>query len=83
MRHSAEMVKLHKPAMLVLLETRMTEQKHLIKELSFSGKIQNPAVGLSGGIVIMWKDDILKIDEVSTTLQRINVMVKVIPFSNH
>lgn len=67
-RHCVEIVKLHKPAMLVLLETRMAKHKHLIRELGFSGQIQNPVVSLSGGdIVIMWKDDILKTDEVSTT----------------
>lgn len=52
-RHCAEMVKLHKPAMLVLLKTRMTEHKHLIHELGFSSQIQSPAIGPSGGIVIM------------------------------
>lgn len=61
------MVKLHKSAMLVLLETRMTKHNHLIHELGFSEKIQSPAIGLFGGIVIMWKDDLLKIDEVSST----------------
>lgn len=30
----------------------------------------------------MWKDEILKIEEVSTTPWGINVMVKVTPFSN-
>lgn len=75
------MVKLHKPAMLVLLEIRMTEHKHLTQELGFSGLIQAPVVGLSGGIVIMWNYDILKIDEVSTTSQGINFMIKVSPSS--
>lgn len=75
------MVKLHKPTMHVLLETRMTEHKHLMQELGFSGQIQAPVVNFSGVIVISWNDDILKIDEVSTTTQGINVMVKVSPSS--
>nr|XP_016433782.1 PREDICTED: uncharacterized protein LOC107760269 [Nicotiana tabacum] len=54
----------------------MTEHKHLTQELGFSGLIQAPVVGLSGGIVIMWNYDILKIDEVSTTSQGINFMIK-------
>lgn len=82
-RHCAKMVKLHKPTMLVLLETKMTEYTHLIQELGFSSQIQNHVVGLSGRIVIMWKDDILKIDEVSTTPQGINFMVKVTPSSTN
>lgn len=46
-RQYAEMVKMHKLAMLVLLETRMTEHKHMIHELAFSVKIQSPAIGIS------------------------------------
>lgn len=68
------MVKLHKPAMLVFLETRMTEHKYLIQEMGFSSQIQKPTLGLSRGIVIMWRDDILKINVV--------FMVKVTPSYN-
>lgn len=49
--HYASMVKLHNPAMLVLLETRMANHKHLSAELQFNAQIQSPAIGQSGGIV--------------------------------
>lgn len=81
-RHYAEMVKLHKPVMLVLLKTRINEHKHPIHELGFFVQIQSPAIGLSRGIVGMWKDDLFKIHEVSSTTQGINVMVQVIVSSN-
>lgn len=70
------MVKMYKPATILLLETQMSDHKYPIQELGFSGQIQNPEVGLSSGIVILWKDDILKIDEVSITPHDINVMVR-------
>lgn len=54
----------------------MIEHKYLIQELDFFRQIQSPVIGLFGGIVIMWKDDILKVDEVSTTSQGINVMIR-------
>lgn len=63
------MVQLLKPVMLVLLETRMAYHTKLIEELQFDLHIQFPVVGLSRGIVIMWKEDVIQIDEVSTTLK--------------
>lgn len=41
--------------------------------------IQSPAVGLSDGIVMMWKADCVQVEDVSTTLQGIHAMVKVQP----
>lgn len=58
-RQCDTMVKMHKPAMLVLLETRMTEHNRLTQALHFDAQIQSTANGLSGGIVIMWKEYIL------------------------
>lgn len=73
------MVRIHKPDLLVLLETKMTEHKHLTEALKFDSQIQSAANGLSGGIVIMWKEDTLKLDNVYVTPQGIHVMVKVLP----
>ncbi|OIS95983.1 hypothetical protein A4A49_07426 [Nicotiana attenuata] len=76
-RHCASMVKLHNHTLLVLLETRMTDHKHLTIELKFSAQFQTSDVGQYGGIVVMWKDDLVKLEEVSTTPQGVHVMVKV------
>ncbi|XP_075091919.1 uncharacterized protein LOC142172057 [Nicotiana tabacum] len=54
----------------------MADQKHLTTELQFSAQFQSPANGQSGGIVVMWKDDLIKLEEVSTTPQGIHIMVK-------
>ncbi|OIT37326.1 hypothetical protein A4A49_64612, partial [Nicotiana attenuata] len=62
--------------LLVLLETKMADHKKLTKELHFDMPIQSPAVGLSGGILMMWKEDRIIINEVSTTPQGIHAMVK-------
>ncbi|KAH0776532.1 hypothetical protein KY290_007943 [Solanum tuberosum] len=37
----------------------------LIETLKFDTHIQSPANGLSGGIVIMWKEDIVKIESLT------------------
>lgn len=59
------MVHEHKLAMLVLLE--MTERRHLTDALNFDSQIQSVADGYYGGIVIMWKEDLLKLDIISIT----------------
>lgn len=53
------MVSLHKPAMLVLLETKMEEHKNLVDVLRFDTHIQSHVAGSFGGIVVMWKEDSL------------------------
>nr|XP_009591566.1 uncharacterized protein LOC104088573 [Nicotiana tomentosiformis] len=67
---------MHKPAMLVLLKTKMADHKKLTDEIQYDTHIQFPAVGHFGGIVIMWKENILQVDEVSVTPQGIHAMVK-------
>ncbi|KAH0714910.1 hypothetical protein KY284_007815 [Solanum tuberosum] len=67
--------------MLVLLETRMAEHKRLTEVLKFDSQIQSVAQGLSGEIVIMWKRDLLKLDDITFTLQSIHVIIQVIPDS--
>lgn len=73
------MVQMHKPVMLVLLETRMADHKKLAEEMHFDMLIQFPTMGLSRGIVMMWKADSVQIDEVSTTLQGVYAIVKILP----
>ncbi|XP_019246277.1 PREDICTED: uncharacterized protein LOC109225925 [Nicotiana attenuata] len=78
-RHCMDIVHLHKPALMVLLEIKMADQKKLAEELHFDMLIQSPAIGLSGRIMLMWKEDNVTVDEVSTTPQGIHAMVKVLP----
>ncbi|OIT40453.1 hypothetical protein A4A49_56961, partial [Nicotiana attenuata] len=59
---------------LVLLETKMADHQTLAKTLDFDMIIQSPAVGPSGGIVFMWKEDLVAVEEVATTPQGIHAM---------
>lgn len=58
----------------------MIDHKHLTAELQFSAQFQTPVIGQSGGIVITWQDDMVKLEDVSTTPHGVYVMVKVIPY---
>nr|XP_016433117.1 PREDICTED: uncharacterized protein LOC107759646 [Nicotiana tabacum] len=73
------MVKMHKPAMLVLIETKMADHQSLAQQLQFDMIIQFLAVGPSGGIVFMWKKEFVAVEKVETTPQGIHAMVKVSP----
>lgn len=67
--------------MLVILETRMVEHKSITLELGFDNQIQYPDVGRSGGIVIMWRDNNLKLEDISISQQAIHAVVKVLSYS--
>lgn len=53
------MVKMHKPAILVLLETKMADRQTLAQQIEFDMVIQSPVVGTFGEIVFMWKEDLV------------------------
>ncbi|XP_019231008.1 PREDICTED: uncharacterized protein LOC109211873 [Nicotiana attenuata] len=59
----------------------MVDHQSLASALNFDMIIQSPAVGLAGGIVFMWKEDQVAVEEVATTPQGIHAMVQVRP--NH
>ncbi|KAH0779196.1 hypothetical protein KY290_005623 [Solanum tuberosum] len=80
-RQCGAIVNIHKPALLVLQETKMTKHQSLTEELKFDSQIQSTANGLSGGIVIMWNEDTLKLENLSITPQGIHVTIKVLPNS--
>ncbi|XP_075096369.1 uncharacterized protein LOC142174468 [Nicotiana tabacum] len=54
----------------------MVDHKHLTTELTFDAQFQSPTVGQSEGIFLMWKDDLLKLEEVATNPQGVHDMVK-------
>lgn len=57
----------------------MTDHKNITDILNFDSFIQSPAEGLSGGIVIMWNEDVVKLDNISVTTQGIHAKIKVTP----
>lgn len=63
--------------MLVLLETKMQEHKPLCDAFGFGLFIQSSAVGLMGGIAVMWRDNFIHLDNLLTSPQGIYVIIKV------
>lgn len=51
----------HKPTLLLLLETKMADHKNIMDTLNFDSFIQSLVESLSGGIVIIWKEDLMKL----------------------
>lgn len=64
-RHFKKMIDMHKPVILALLETRMSDHDSLTEDLGFSKKIQYPAVRRSGGLVVMWNKDNININDIN------------------
>lgn len=73
------MINIHRLTMLVLLETKINEHKTLKDAPRFDPYIQSSAVGLLGGIVVMWKEHLLHLDNFTISPQGIHVMIKVSP----
>lgn len=71
------MVKIHKPSVLALLETRMSDHKAIAETLVFNSQIQFPTIGNSRGIVIIWDNLNLGIQNIVILPQGIHVAVKV------
>lgn len=51
--HCEALVQTHRPALLILLETKMAKHKNIYNALKFDGYIQTPAEGLSNDIVVI------------------------------
>ncbi|KAH0712446.1 hypothetical protein KY289_008405 [Solanum tuberosum] len=55
----------------------MTNHNQLTETMKFDTHIQSEANGLSGGIVIMWKEDIVKIESLNIPHQDLNMKMNV------
>lgn len=64
LRHCQTMINIHKPSLLVLLETRMTDHKGIVQILGFNIQIQYPTSGNFEGIIITWKSVLLSIQDI-------------------
>jgi len=65
-----------RPAVVFLMETRMGEERALglIADLGFQNAIVVKAEGLSGGLVLLWRGDVM-IAEMSKSRSHIDVML--------
>ncbi|KAG5627319.1 hypothetical protein H5410_012537 [Solanum commersonii] len=75
-RQCQTLVCMHKSFMMVILEITMADHAKFTEELCFDAQIQSVTEGLSGGIMIIWKEDTFKFDNIFVTTQGIHVMVK-------
>ncbi|KAF3634616.1 hypothetical protein FXO38_03118 [Capsicum annuum] len=62
-----ELIANHKPSLVVLLETHRKSHQSLPHEFSFSNVLAVPAEGRTGGMPLLWHDDLLSISNVSVT----------------
>ncbi|KAH0651476.1 hypothetical protein KY285_032168 [Solanum tuberosum] len=75
-RNFRALIDWHKPPLVALVETKMQDHQALLDNFPFNNMIQVSAVGNSGGLGMLWDDDVLEIDDVATTGQEIHAMVK-------
>ncbi|KAK4731090.1 hypothetical protein R3W88_024078 [Solanum pinnatisectum] len=67
----------HKPPLVALLETKMQNHQVLLDDFPFNKMIEVPVVGNSSGIVVLWDDNLVELDEIAITEQEIHAMIKV------
>ncbi|KAH0639777.1 hypothetical protein KY285_036363 [Solanum tuberosum] len=75
-RNFRSMLDWHKPPLVALLETKMQNHQPLLEDFPFNRMIEVPAVGNSGGIVVLWDENILELDEIATTSQEVHDIIK-------
>ncbi|KAG5621920.1 hypothetical protein H5410_007138 [Solanum commersonii] len=73
----------HKPPLVALLETKMQNHISLLEEFPFTRMIEVPTIGNSGGIVVLWDDAILELDEITTTNQEVHAIIKETMWASH
>lgn len=76
-RQCEALVKYHNPTMVVLFETKMVDHKILAEMLHFGSYLESSSTGQKRGIVIMWKKDLLNLQNFSISPQGIHTIVKV------
>lgn len=76
-RNFGALIDYHKPYLVALVETKMQDYISLHNKFPFNNMIQVLANSNSGGLVRLWDDEILELDDITTKGQEIYVMVKV------
>lgn len=77
--HVRDLVRIHDPAMFVVMETRLggIRAKEITDRLPFDGAIHTNTIGLAGGLWLLWNTDKVDVSFLSKTEQEIHVSVKV------
>ncbi|XP_030924769.1 uncharacterized protein LOC115951760 [Quercus lobata] len=77
--HVRELVHIHDPAILIVMETRVggVRAKEITDELPFDRVIHTDIIGFAGGLWLLWNEDRVDISQLANTEQEIHVIVKV------
>ncbi|KAF3668653.1 hypothetical protein FXO38_07989 [Capsicum annuum] len=70
------LIKTHKPTVLVLLETKMVDHKNLAEIFKFDSHLEFSVDGKRGGIVVMWKEDLVKLHNFFISPQEVHTTIK-------
>ncbi|XP_019244264.1 PREDICTED: uncharacterized protein LOC109224131 [Nicotiana attenuata] len=69
----------HGPTLVVLFETHMHDHTVLCDDFHFTNFYKVPATGQAGGIVLLWHDNVLAVENLAMTEQEVHVMIQVFP----
>ncbi|XP_075088128.1 uncharacterized protein LOC142170188 [Nicotiana tabacum] len=76
-----EMIDTHKPSVVTLVETRMEIHVSLLNDFPFTQMIEVPTEGQSGGMVILWKSDVVTVKDFVRRNQDIHANIEVCPLN--
>ena len=78
-KHVGELVRIHNPVMMVILETRVggDRAKGIIDRLPFDGSVHTDTVGYAGGFWMLWDSERVDVNLLANTEQEIHATVKV------
>ncbi|MCD7465102.1 hypothetical protein HAX54_000556 [Datura stramonium] len=73
------MLDYHRPALVLLLETHMTNHQYLADDFEFTDIANVPATGgNSGGMALVWKNDLVTVDGVMINNEKVHCTIKVV-----
>lgn len=79
-RNFRSLLDYHGPTLIVFFETHMQNHAILCDDFGFTNFYEVPANGQTGGIVMLWHDHLLSVDDnVAMTKKEIHVMIQVLP----
>lgn len=74
-----DLVEWHMPIIMVFTKTRMSGARadEIIENLPFDGAVVADMIGFAGGIWLLWRLDLVWVDVLATTKQKIHVLIRV------
>lgn len=71
------MLNYYKPTLVILVKTHLTDHNMLRDDFGFNELVESPVEGNSGGMVIIWNNALITVEQVAVTNQTIHCMVQV------